>query len=517
MPTESFWNLPEWPRFPSIAEALDTDVVVVGAGMTGVSAAYLLKQAGQHVVLLERERFGRQDTYHTTAHLTFVTDLRFTELVKRLGRDHAEAVWDAGKASIDRIEEIVRQERISCDFARVPGFLHAQLERLDDEQETLQKEAELVRTGGFEAEYMGRVPVVGRPGIRFPNQAVFHPLKYLADLVQRIPGQDSYFFENSNATEFQRDGERISVRCNGHTITCRKLIIATDVPLTGVSGLTGATLLQSRLAPYSSYAVGGLLPRGAAPAACFWDTSDPYYFLRTASSPEADYVIFGGLDHKTGQGDPSGRFERLTALLRQLLPEAQVDRQWSGQIIESNDGLPLIGETAKGQFVATGYSGNGITFGTVAAMIAVDYVLERKNPWTGLFDPQRLRLAGGTWNYVRENLDYPYYMLKDRVARAEGESLANLPRGQGMILKLQGHKTAAYRDESGQVTLLSPICTHLGCVVHWNEVESTWDCPCHGSRFRCTGEVLAGPAETPLKRQDAALPSAARGAMNNDH
>jgi Rieske Fe-S protein len=185
--------------------------------------------------------------------------------------------------------------------------------------------------------------------------------------------------------------------------------------------------------------------------------------------------------------------------LHKWIPKASVEHRWSGQVIETNDGLPFIGETAERQFVATGFGGNGMTFGTLAAMMAVDACLGRKNPWAELFSPHRKKLRG-TWHYFKENKDYPYYLVRNWVAGSEGKDLRTLKRSSGKILNLGGKKVAAYRDEKGIVTLCSPVCTHLKCIVGWNEVEQTWDCPCHGSRFKPTGEVLSGPAEQPLNR-----------------
>jgi Rieske Fe-S protein len=236
------------------------------------------------------------------------------------------------------------------------------------------------------------------------------------------------------------------------------------------------------------------------PEALYWDTADPYRYFRVDRGSAYDYVIFGGEDHKTGQEeDPDGRFRNLKKALARYVPQPEIDCQWSGQVIETNDGLPLIGETADRQFVATGFAGNGMTFGTLGAMMACDAACGRKNPWQALFDVGRKKLLGGTWDYLRENLDYPYYMVKDRLTRAEGETVQSVPRGEGKILKVDGRRVAAYRDADGKVSTLSPTCTHMGCLVHWNRAASTWDCPCHGSRFKPTGEVLAGPAESPLE------------------
>ena len=198
------------------------------------------------------------------------------------------------------------------------------------------------------------------------------------------------------------------------------------------------------------------------------------------------------------RGRPKRLTFRLVARLKKIIPKANIDHRWSGQVICTPDGLPYIGENAERQFVATGYCGNGITFGTVAAIMARDWSTGRKNPWTELFSVDRKKIKGAVWNYLRENKDYPYYMIKDRLARAEANSVRELKPGAGMIIGRRGKKVAAFRDLNGNIHRLSPVCTHLGCLVRWNPAESTWDCPCHGSRFKPTGEVIAGPAEERL-------------------
>jgi Rieske Fe-S protein len=209
-------------------------------------------------------------------------------------------------------------------------------------------------------------------------------------------------------------------------------------------------------------------------------------------------VIFGGEDHKTGQAtDTPACYAALEASLTRLVPDIEVTHRWSGQVIETNDGLPYIGETSAHQFAATGFSGNGMTFGTLAGMMARDAALGRSNPWRDLFDIDRKTLRGGTWDYLKENKDYLYYLVRDRFAASE-KSLRAVPRGEGRLVELNGEQVAAYRDPKGVVTLRSAVCTHMGCHVAWNGAERTWDCPCHGSRFKPDGDVLAGPAESPL-------------------
>jgi len=260
-------------------------------------------------------------------------------------------------------------------------------------------------------------------------------------------------------------------------------------------------LFQTKLALYTSYVVAGRIPKGQLPAASFWDNGEPYDYLRIDSKADHDYVIFGGEDHKTGQkADTEEPYGRLEERLRAYIPQVAIDHRWSGQVIETNDGLPFIGETGEGQFAATGFAGNGMTFGTLGAMMAVDKILKRQNPWEDLFDVHRKKILGGTWSYLMENKDFPFHLVRDWVAKGENESTAELARGEGKIINFKGKKVAAFRDDEGKVTLCSPVCTHLKCIVDWNTAEKTWDCPCHGSRFKPTGEVISGPAEEPLEK-----------------
>jgi glycine/D-amino acid oxidase-like deaminating enzyme/nitrite reductase/ring-hydroxylating ferredoxin subunit len=502
MDTTPYWqNGNPLPHFPKLRRNITVDVAVVGAGITGITAAYLLKKMGLSVVLVERERCVQRDTLHTSAHLTYVTDQRLLKLANDFGRGHAQAVWDAGTTAIGLIERNIQDLRLACDFASVPGFLHTPLKSNNNSDDTteLKKEAKLAAALGFEASFIKRVPFVNRPGIRFSNQAKFHPRKYLAGLLRAFASKGGHVFENTSVQEVK--GDPLTIVTSQGNIQCGFVVIATHVPLQGKTNLADATLFQTRLAPYTSYVVGGRAAVGSLPVACFWDTSDPYYYLRVDRNTDHDYVIFGGKDHKTGQSrDTVKRFRSLEETLRALVPNIVIDRHWSGQVIDTNDHLPLIGETASQQFVATGFAGNGMTFGTIAALMACDQFAQKKNPWQELFSPDRKMLKGGVWNYLKENKDYPYYLLKDQLAKAEGTSVRSVPPGHGKILKLRGQKITAYRDKKGRVTLRSAICPHLGCVVGWNKAESTWDCPCHGSRFAATGQVVAGPAESDLRK-----------------
>ncbi len=486
------------PAFEPLDHDEHADVIVVGGGITGLTAAYLLATAGQRVVLLERGRLGEIDTGHTTAHLTMVSDTRLGALVSRLGRSHAQAVWDAGLAAIHQIDTIARGHRIACDFAWVDGYLHAPIgSRRDDDAGDFREEATLARELGFDVEFVTDVPFAGGPGLRVDAQARFHPRRYLAGLAHAVVAAGGHIYERSAVEAFI--GDPLGATVNGFAVTGDDVVIATHNPLAGLSSLPVATLFQTKLALYTSYVVAARVAKGRVPDALFWDTADPYRYLRVEPGDSDDLVILGGEDHKTGQvAGTSSCYATLEAALTALLPEAKIAHRWSGQVIETPDGLPYLGRMGEHHYAATGFSGNGMTFGTLGAMICTDAILGRANPWADLFSPDRKALGRSLWEYVKENADYPYYLARDRFAGVEGRSLRDVRRGQGKIIDHEGQTVAAYRDEDGVISLRSATCTHMGCLVGWNPAERTWDCPCHGSRFTPRGEVIAGPAEAPL-------------------
>ena len=497
--TTPYWTVSaDFPRFEPLSGDITVDAIVVGGGITGLTAAYLLATAGRRVAVLERGRCAMTDTGHTTAHLTMVTDTRLPELVDRFGRDHARAVWVSGLAAINFIEDTAGSLGIDAGFTWVDGYLHeAPDAEPGREARSFRDEAALANDLGFDAEFVDEAPVVARPGIRFPGQARFHPRRYLAGLAHAIVAAGGKIYEHSEAGEFADSPRRVTV--HGHTVRFEDAVIATHTPLVGLGGSTGAALFQTKLALYSTYAIAARVAKGALPDALMWDTADPYRYLRLAPQDGYDLAIFGGEDHKTGQAADTGQcYRQLEAQFARLVPDAAVVHRWAGQVIETPDGLPYIGESAERQYSATGYSGNGMTFGTLAGMMIADAILQRANPWAELYDPRRKALGRSLWDYIKENADYPYYMIRDRFAGPEGRSLRAVGRGEGKVIEHKGQTIAAHRTDAGVLVLRSAICTHMGCLVEWNDAERTWDCPCHGSRFKPSGDVISGPAESPL-------------------
>ena len=495
---DPLWDAVSLPRFEPLDKNITADVVVVGGGLTGITTALLLTRAGARVALLERRTMGSGDTGCTTAHVTAVVDDDLPTLVKTFGRDHAQAVWDAGFAAIDQIESLVHEYGIECEFVRVPGFRHVPFDALDEtvdkDVHSLYEEADLARELGFYVEPVPSTPLIDRPGWKLEDQALFHPRKYLNGLLGAMAGTGIVIGEHSDVTFTDDPGV---LTCNGHTVRADDVVIATHSPLAGRLGAVASLLLQSKVALYSTYAVAAAVTSKAAIPAAYWDLSEPYRYVRLDQSGR---IIAGGEDHKTGQeADTRQRFAALERWFASVTPSAAITNRWSGQVVETVDGLPLIGEVMKGQYVATGFGGNGMTFGTLAGMMIRDAIIGARNPWRDLFDVTRSAIARGPIDYLKENSDYPYYRIRDRFSGGAGAGIRTMRRGEGRLVELDGQVVAASRDDRGHVTVLSAECTHMGCRVAWNQAERTWDCPCHGSRFTDKGEVLAGPAERPLE------------------
>jgi len=384
------WMEEPLPPFPTLDRDLDVDVVIVGAGLTGITTAYLLRQEGASVALLERGSVATGDTGKTTAHLTYVTDTRFGQLVACFGMQVAKAVWQAGASAIERIASIAAQTGVDCDFRRVPGYLHgplsADLNACAAEARQLRQDAVRLKQCGFSVEYLDSVAIMDQPGIRFENQAYFHPRKYLAPLLAAIPNDESYVFEYTMFEGVELGP--LTVRANGRRIRCRYVVIATHEPLIGSAA--NSAFDTKRVALHTSYVVGARLPKGSLPEAVFWDTGDPYRYLRVDDRVDHQYVIFGGEDVPAGEErDAKLTFERLAACLRTFAPRAEITHRWSGRLVQTDDGLPFIGEYADREFIATGFCGNGFTFGTLSAFMARDRFLGRPNPWFELFGFQR--------------------------------------------------------------------------------------------------------------------------------
>ncbi len=496
---KSLWRTREYPTFPSINGNLTVDVLVIGGGITGVTTAYQLRKRGLKVCLVEAGHIAGGQTGTTTAHLTYVTDLPFHRLVNQIGEGNACSVWHAGESAINLVQQIMEDEGLACDFRRVVGYYHVAPMGMNDDESYLDKEVHAVERADFRVAVVPCIMPFRSPGIAFEGQAKFHPVDYTVALAQVLERAGSYIFEGSRVTEFRESPLRI--RVNDWSVSAEEVVVATHVPLQGLASTLKATTFQTKIYPYTTYALRARIPKGTIPEALFWDTHIPYYYVRIDSGEDCDFAIVGGKDHKTGQAVHSeGALSELRSYTTSFLPTSVIMECWSGQVVETHDGLPFIGKLLDHQYIATGFGGNGMTFGSLSGLMIAQEIVGEINPWRDLLSPHRKRRLLGGWHYLRENLDYPFYMAKDRFAHHEQPiSLEEIRPGNGAVTVISGQRVATYRDHDGSLHTLSPTCTHLGCRVHWNDVEKGWECPCHGSRYSVHGKVLTGPAERDLQ------------------
>lgn len=500
--THSYWiETPIDVHQPSLDSDIQTDVCIVGAGIAGLSCAYELLKSGKSVVVIDAGVIGCGQTGRTTAHLCNALDDRYYDLIDLFGEESAKHILESHSHAIKRIQEIVLSENIDCNFLPVDGFLFVPP---GENFEVLQKELHATQKLGLSTEMTSGSPIpsfdVG-PSLKFPNQAQFHPFKYMNGLAKAIENLGGKFYSRTRVVDF-KGGETCKVVAeNGHTVTSQSLIVATNTPV------NDRFIIHTKQAAYRTYVIGATVPKGYLPKALYWDTPDPYHYLRLQPFSETeDLLIIGGEDHKTGQQDnPHHCWDRLEKWARDRFPAMSTALyRWSGQVYEPVDSIAYIGKnpTDTNVYIVTGDSGNGMTHGVIGGLLIRDIIMKIDNPWEKIYDPSRKNLKA-TKDYIEENMNTGV-QYTDWVTPGEVSSEEEIANNEGAIIRKGLSKLAVYRDKEGHIHTFSAVCPHLYGLVTWNDGEKTWDCPCHGSRFDAYGKVLEGPAIGGLaKHQEA--------------
>jgi glycine/D-amino acid oxidase-like deaminating enzyme/nitrite reductase/ring-hydroxylating ferredoxin subunit len=486
---------------PALASDANTNVCIVGAGIAGMTTAYLLVREGKSVIVLDDGPIGGGMTARTTAHLVTALDDRYFELERLHGEEGARGAAQSHAAAIDRVEEIVNREKIDCDFERLDGYLFVPPR---EAKEILERELEAIHKAGLrDVEFVDRAPLssydTGR-ALRFPRQAQFHPLKYLAGLALAIERDGGKIYCDTHASKIEGGKQARIETAAGQVVTADAVVVATNTPVNDL------VAIHTKQSGYMTYVLGARVPRGSVTRALYWDTPDPYHYIRLQTVPEgsrnSDLLICGGEDHKVGQKDDANRrFAVLERWTRERFPMMkEIEFRWSGEVMETVDGLAFIGKNPMDHdnvFIATGDSGNGMTHGTIAGILLTDLIMKRKNEWAQLYDPARVTL-GAIKEFAKENINVAGQYV-DLVTPGEIDSLKEIKNDSGAIIRRGLTKIAAYRDDTGELHEMSAVCRHLGCIVDWNSFEKTWDCPCHGSRYDALGHVIMGPANSDLE------------------
>jgi len=487
---ESLW-IATTPRtgYPRLAGEATADVAVLGGGIAGLTTAALLVEAGLSVVVVEARRIAAGVSGYTTAKVTSLHDLVYRDLARHHGEETARLYGEANQAGLERIARFVERQRIDCDFTRTDAFSYT--ERADDAP-VLREEAEIAHRLGLPARFESGdigLPFRVAAAVRFANQARFHPRKYLLALARAIEADGGRIFEESPALDVD-EGEPCEVRTAGGRVRAKHVVVATHQPFM----LAG--LYFERMTLKRSYALA-LRIRGTVPPGMYISTDANFRSMRPQNDADGELLILGGEPHAPGQCDDTAALvRRLEAWARERFDVASIEHRWATQDNRTADGIPYVGRLSprsKRVLAVTGFGGWGMTNATAAALLLCDTVLGRANPWEKLYDATRdfassalKGLAGEAVTGVKE------FFASDR-ATAHDE-IDSLPRGEGRVVRRGTEKLAVYRDEGGELHSRSAVCTHLQCIVSWNDAERSWDCPCHGSRFDTDGHVLQGPA-----------------------
>jgi glycine/D-amino acid oxidase-like deaminating enzyme/nitrite reductase/ring-hydroxylating ferredoxin subunit len=471
------------------------DVIIAGAGITGITTGLLLQKAGRSVLIAEAKSPGFGTTGGTTAHLNTFFDTPYNVIQSKFGDKNAQLVAKAAAQALQLIKQNVEEYGIDCSYKELPAYLFSQNEKQTRELEDIFRAAQEVKV---DCSWSSKIPVPisFEKAVCFAGNATFHPTRYLMALRQEFEKAGGILLEDCRITGIE-ETEPATIHSSLGDLRARHFIYATHIP-------PGVNLLHFRCAPYRSYAMAVQLEKKKDyPDALIYDMYDPYHYYRTQEIDGEQYFIAGGEDHKTGhEQNTETCFRKLEAHINKYFPVKAVVNQWSSQYFEPADGLPYIGHLPGhpgSMYVATGYGGNGMIYSGVAAISLTGMITSGKSAYEELFDPNRIKPVAGFSNFIKEAADVVGTLIGKLVLPHDKlEELAGLANGEAAVVKYEGQRLAIYKDEHGEIYALNSACTHIKCEVAWNSAEKTWDCPCHGSRFNYTGEMLTAPARKDL-------------------
>lgn len=494
----SLWRAEFEPlTYPPLEADESCDLVVVGSGIAGLSSAYEAARCGARVIVIDRGDISGGMTARTTAHLVSEIDDRYFDLVRAVGEDNSRLFYESQLAAINRIEAICEEEGIDADFTRLPGYLIAAETK---DQAELEREYESCRELDIAAEWTDAAPVPlpqGTRALKFAQQGRFHPLKYCAGLALAIQKRGGRLFSHTAYKGHDEQDDIVTIMTgNGHEIRAGAALFATNVPV------NDRVKVHTKQVPMRTYVIAGKVPSGSIEDALVWDTLRPYHYARLQPAGDGqDWLIVGGEDHRSGTAnDMDDRFERLEVWARHHFRGLEnVEYRWSGQVMEPVDFLPYSGRDGSTRiYIHSGDSGQGITNGVAGALNFIALYRNEKARFADLFDPQRKPKAGLTLTEYVKGQGPVVANLSEYLGAGEVDDIDEIPPGEGAIVRRGFAKHAVYHGEDGVFVERSAVCTHVGCIVHWNGFEKCWDCPCHGSQFLPDGTVINGPAISPL-------------------
>ncbi|ELC8466193.1 FAD-dependent oxidoreductase [Clostridium perfringens] len=456
---------------------IKTDVLVIGAGIAGILTAYMLKQNGRDVVLIDAAEIASGNTKNTTAKITSQHDLIYSKLITEFGEEKARQYAKANELAIKKYKEIIEDKRIECDFEEKPAYVYSL-----NEVDVLKEEVEAAKNLGIDAEFVqeANLPFKINGAVKFNNQAQFNPLKFLKGISNEL-----VIYENTRALEIKEN----LVVTSGGNITANNIVVATHYPIMNAPGYYFMKMHQERsyvLALENTSEIDGM----------YIDLNKEGYSFRTYNN----LLLLGGISHRTGENEEGGSYDELRKVAKRLYPKAKEKYYWSAQDCMTIDGIPYIGRYSSETpniYVATGFNKWGMTSSMVSAMIISDMILEKENDFSEIFSPRRFDLSLSINNIANDLIETAKNFIAQKVSIPSSE-IEHIKNGHGGIIEYNGEKVGVYKNKEGKEFFVSTKCTHLGCQLSWNADELTWDCPCHGSRFDYKGRLIGSPATKDL-------------------
>ncbi len=495
---EPYWRESvELPAFSPLTDNIDVDVAIVGGGIAGLTAAYILSKSGKKVAVIEANKLLNGTTGHTTAKVTAQHGLFYDELIQHFGEEFARKYYKANSEAIQFVRDTVKNEQVECDLTTEDAHVYSQTEKYDKK---VRKEYEAYQTLGIEGDLINTLPVniPIKSAVVMKNQAQFHPLKYFKKLIDSITQNGGQIFEGTVAKDIKENTSTSVVTKDGYHVHSQKVLVCTHFPF-----YDGMGFYFTRMYAERSYILG-VKTKKEYPGGLYINAENPTRSLRYTTTKDGEkLVLVSGDNHKTGQGeDTLEHYRALEEFTEEVLGIDEIPYRWSAQDLYTLDKVPYIGQLNKNHpsvFVATGFKKWGMTSGTLSGQLLSDLVLGNHNLYKDVFDPSRFVADPSLKKFFKHNLDVAGHFIKGKLENPT-RHLDDIQNGEAGITIVNGQRAGAFRDENGTLHLVDTTCTHLGCEVEWNHGDHTWDCPCHGSRFNITGDVIEGPAKKPLKK-----------------
>jgi len=478
---------------------INTEICVIGGGLTGLTTAYYLSKAGKKVVSLEKYKIGSHTSGNTTAKITSQHGLFYKYLVDSLGVEQAKEYLYANEDAIKNIEKIINEENIQCDFERQDAYVFTQdikeLEKIEDE-------VDVVNKLGLKAEFVEKIEIPKEilGAIKFPNQAQFNPVKYMLGLSHSIEKYGGTIYENTKVVDVKKQGdEYLTITEDGQEVKSRYVVLASHYPFINAPGFYFMKMYQ-----VTSYLIAVDTASDLFDG-MYINSENPTKSFRTAEYQGKRLLIVGGMDHKTGAKiDLSNSYKNLEKVAKEMYPNSKVLFRWNTEDCIPLDKIPYIGEFSTlmpNMYVATGYKKWGMTSSNVAANIISNRILGEENKYEKVFESTRLKPIKNyeeLGNIVKE---VSYSLIINKLKKSK-DILEDVKKDEGRIVELEDTKVGVYKDKNGKLFAIKPVCTHLGCELSWNNLDKTWDCPCHGSRFDYTGKSLYDPSIKDLEKYE---------------